>query len=381
MKPFCHQMGLMHRTFDTKLSETPVNDIADLIAQVKTGDLDAYEPIVRRFQDMAVGYAYAMLGDLQLAEDAAQESFIAAYLALPSLQEPQAFPGWFRRIVIKQIDRIRRRRKPTIALDAIAEIESTQLSLFEAVDQKEVNELLVSAIQSLSTFQREVVALYYIGEYSQQEISAFLDIPVSTVKMRLYHARKLLKQQLLCLIEDALPNQRPSKDNRFVEKLMNFQVQTKQLPTQKVISRTRHVFINELQFHLDSSVNALAVYAEAHGARIAGPPLAIYHGAVREDKNGLVEACVPITANIQPGNDMAIRELPAVQVAYTVTTLRQSLFPGVLKAYEEIEMWIKDNGYQTTAPPREIYLNFNRSIFSPLAGWDDPCLEIAWPYT
>ena len=47
-------------------------DLATLIRQVQQGNTDAYEPIVQRFQDMAVGYGYARLGDVQLAEDAAQ---------------------------------------------------------------------------------------------------------------------------------------------------------------------------------------------------------------------------------------------------------------------------------------------------------------------
>jgi hypothetical protein len=54
-----------------------VEDLIGLIVQVKLGNTHAYEPIVRRFQDMAVAYGYAALGDWQLAEDAAQEAFIA----------------------------------------------------------------------------------------------------------------------------------------------------------------------------------------------------------------------------------------------------------------------------------------------------------------
>ena len=64
-----------------------MEDLTGLIAQVKLGDKRAYEPIVRRFQDMAVAYGYATLGDWQLAEDAAQEAFIAAYCELPALRD------------------------------------------------------------------------------------------------------------------------------------------------------------------------------------------------------------------------------------------------------------------------------------------------------
>lgn len=80
-----------------------------LVTRVQRGDRDAFETIVRRFQDMAVGYGYAVLGDMAMAEDAAQEAFINAYRDLPALREPAAFPGWFRQIVFKHIDRTRRK--------------------------------------------------------------------------------------------------------------------------------------------------------------------------------------------------------------------------------------------------------------------------------
>lgn len=64
-----------------------------------------------------------------------------------------------------------------------------------------------------------------------------------------------------------------------------------------------------------------------------------------------------------------------------ITTLRQSLFPGVLKAYDAVWSWIGEHGHQAGDHPHEIYLNFTTSIFSPRASLDDPCVESAWPYT
>ena len=64
-----------------------------LISRAQAGDLDAYGTIVRQFQDMAVGYAYSVLGDFHLAEDAVQEAFIEAYpIHLKSLW-PRCVPG------------------------------------------------------------------------------------------------------------------------------------------------------------------------------------------------------------------------------------------------------------------------------------------------
>ncbi|MCX5759846.1 MAG: RNA polymerase subunit sigma, partial [Candidatus Hydrogenedentes bacterium] len=79
-----------------------------LIERSRAGDLDAFTEVLRRFQDMAHGYAYSSLGDFHLAQDVAQEAFVEAYYKLDALREPAAFPGWFRRILSKHCDRITR---------------------------------------------------------------------------------------------------------------------------------------------------------------------------------------------------------------------------------------------------------------------------------
>src|SRR5262245_28217066 len=99
-----------------------MSTVGELIVSSIAGDADAYGEVVRRFQDMAVGYGYSILRDFQLAEDAAQEAFFEAYSCLASLREPAAFPGWFRRIVFKHCDRIMRRASvPVMAIDAVDE--------------------------------------------------------------------------------------------------------------------------------------------------------------------------------------------------------------------------------------------------------------------
>ena len=63
-----------------------------LIGQARNDDLEAYCEIVHRFQDMAVGYAYSLLGDFHYAEDVAQEAFIEAHSCLPKLRTASSFP-------------------------------------------------------------------------------------------------------------------------------------------------------------------------------------------------------------------------------------------------------------------------------------------------
>jgi len=355
-------------------------DLATLIRQVQHGNADAYEPIVQRFQDMAVGYGYARLEDVQLAEDAAQEAFITAYIALPSLREPAAFPGWFRQIVIKHIDRIQRKRRSFLRLDMVTAVAGEQHNPVDLLEQQEVHDAVMTAVHCLPVAQREVVTLFYMGAYSHSDISAFLDIPVSTVKMRLYHARKVLAQRLLTQIEELLPSQRPSRDTAFMEKVMSYQVETKDVPAQHIIYMTRDSYIRDLQAHLDGGIKSLTVYAQQERAQVAGLPLAIYHGPVREDQHAAVEICLPVTGDIQATIEIAVKELPPARVAYTVITLRQSIYPGALKASEAIKEWIASHSHSVADAPREIYLNFTTSIFSATASLDDPCVEIAWPY-
>ena len=81
-------------------------DWLTFVIGAQQGDLAAFDRLVRRFQDMAVGYAYSLLRDFSSAEDAAQEALVRAYIDLPMLREPAAFPAWLRRLVFKQCDRI-----------------------------------------------------------------------------------------------------------------------------------------------------------------------------------------------------------------------------------------------------------------------------------
>ena len=91
-----------------------MEELTNLVERSRKGDSAAYTQIVYRFQDMAVGYAYSLVGNWQEAEDIAQEAFISAYYTLSKLYNPAAFPGWFRRIVFTCAHRILRGQHPVL---------------------------------------------------------------------------------------------------------------------------------------------------------------------------------------------------------------------------------------------------------------------------
>jgi RNA polymerase sigma factor (sigma-70 family) len=184
--------------------------LESLVTRAREGDADAFDLLVRRFQDMAVGYGYSILHDFHLAEDAAQEAFFEAYRTISKLREPVAFAGWFRRIVFKQCDRITRRHAvATVPIDPSHEPE------VPAPTETERREQVLEAVRHLPEHERETVLLFYIGGYSMDEVATFLEVPVSTIKGRLHSARERLRAMLLDSVADGLRSRRPSRNEAF----------------------------------------------------------------------------------------------------------------------------------------------------------------------
>ena len=190
--------------------------IQALVIAAQAGDLEAFGEIVRRFQVMAYAGAYAVVGDAQLAEDVAQEAFMEAYANLPKLREPAAFPGWFRRIIFKQGDRlIRGKYIATTPLDTAMDLPVMELNPSLLVEKREINAKVWRAVEALPEHEWLVTVLFYSTGYALKEIAAFLEVPVTTVKKRLYSARQRLKDDLLEYVRESLHESRPAGIESF----------------------------------------------------------------------------------------------------------------------------------------------------------------------
>ncbi len=197
-----------------------MQELKILIEQAQAGEMDAFEQVVRRFQDMAYGYAYSILGDFHLAEDAAQEAFVEAYRHLKDLREPEAFPGWFRRLVFKQCDRLfRRRRVETVPLDEAVAVAAGEGSPAHATEKREMEQQVRNAVFTLPEPQRAVTTLFYIDGYSQAEVAEFLEVPVTTVKKRLHDSRRKLKERMMAMVTETLKEHMP--DERFSQAVID----------------------------------------------------------------------------------------------------------------------------------------------------------------
>lgn len=167
------------------------------IKRAQNGDREALDHMVRQYRAMAYTVAYEKLRDFHLAEDAVQEAFTEAFVHLNALQNPEAFPGWFKTIVIRQCYRlIRRVQPPTVPFQECSQTECVQPDVPEIIERKEMQKLLHDSIEALTANMRVAVQLFYMYGYSLQEISDYLGIPVSTLKKRLFDARSKLKGTL-----------------------------------------------------------------------------------------------------------------------------------------------------------------------------------------
>jgi len=181
---------------------------------------EAFGELVRLFQDMAYACAYAVLGDFCLAEDAAQEAFIAAWQKLDQLRQPEAFPGWFRRIVLTECNRLTRgKRLRATPLDDSTSVPSADADPQTFIERDDLIGVVSAAINELPENERMVVVLFYVEECSQSDISAFLEVPTTTVAKRLYSARIRLKGMMTDRFKRDLAAHRPSRNESFGEKV------------------------------------------------------------------------------------------------------------------------------------------------------------------
>lgn len=178
--------------------------ISELVEAAQTGDREAYDALLQRFQPMAYALAHRALGDHHLAQDAVQEAALEAFVHLSQLKEPEAFPGWFRQIVFRQCTRmLRRATEPWISLEADSERLLTENNPEDIAVQEEIQATVRRAVAALPKPERLVTVLFYGCRYSYTEVSTSLKIPLSTVKKRLYSARQKLRVQLQATLREA----------------------------------------------------------------------------------------------------------------------------------------------------------------------------------
>jgi len=164
-----------------------------LVIRAQQGETEAFQELVELWYQRLFSYTFRLTGSKDATPDLVQDTLFVVSKKLRTLRDPSMFPNWIYQIVsFKCRDWIRkqqRNRNHTETLDANTEEPENETQMDDQI-------LLKESLKQLETPYYEVIRLFYLEEFSVREISALLEIPVGTVKSRLYNARKLLKSLL-----------------------------------------------------------------------------------------------------------------------------------------------------------------------------------------
>ena len=176
-----------------------------LVERALAGDGDAFGEVVRRWERKIYALAYGITGSVEEARDATQETFINAYRNLPRFRGEAQVSSWLHRIAVNQCITRQRRARVRAETGLEEEVEAgreqflstgADASPAHASESKQRAEAVRRAVATLPQELREVVLMKEFEELTFQEIADALQIPLSTVKSRLYTALKQLRLKL-----------------------------------------------------------------------------------------------------------------------------------------------------------------------------------------
>ena len=164
-----------------------------LVRRYLAGQREAASGLVDRYQKPLFNVALRMLGNVQDAEDVTQTVFLNAFLKLRTYDPQYRFFSWVYRMTVNESLNALKRRKRTVTLEADPPVPAPGAS---ADRTTEVQDLVGRALMRLKADDRAVVVLRHFVSFSYQEIAEVLEVPVPTVKSRLFTARDRLRLAL-----------------------------------------------------------------------------------------------------------------------------------------------------------------------------------------
>ncbi len=181
-----------------------MNEELAWVFQAQQGNDEAFTRLVEQYQTPVYNLCYRMLGEPELAEDAAQESFLRAYQNIGRFDRQRSFATWLLSIAAHHcIDRLRRRKFGFISIDEEADDEERPMEFADAnainpeeeAERREEQQALHRVLQKLDATDRAAIVLRYWYDFSV-EIAESLRLTVPAVKSRLHRARREVARRL-----------------------------------------------------------------------------------------------------------------------------------------------------------------------------------------
>jgi RNA polymerase sigma factor (sigma-70 family) len=184
---------------------------SELVALARSGNKDAFNQLIERYQQMVRRIALGMVAHEEIARELAQEALLQAYLSLDHLRDISRFKSWLYGIVLNVCrSYIRDQKINPYSLEAIMGgmyldmlyYPSPVIDPEEIVEQRELHTIVLQAVQELSPKDRAATLLFYYEQLSMREIAAILGVSITAVKGRLHRAREQLREHLLLVYAD-----------------------------------------------------------------------------------------------------------------------------------------------------------------------------------
>lgn len=160
-----------------------------LVAAARAGDRDAFRALVEPHLAVALGASTVLTGSAADAADAVQDALLSAWQGLDGLREPDAFPAWFRRHVIRAASRASRAR----ARGRVVELDASLAMATDDLDRVVQGRTLGRAFDRLDDADRLLLTLHHVWSLAVAETAEILGVPEGTVKSRVHYATQRLR--------------------------------------------------------------------------------------------------------------------------------------------------------------------------------------------
>lgn len=168
-----------------------------LVVAAILGNLEAFEELVVRYRPAVVRLARTIVGSDD-AEDVAQDALLLAFKALPGIEEPRKFPAWLSAITRNRALRFEKSENKHLSKRVV--LDEALLEKIEALAKpladKERDESMIKALDSLPAEYAMPLRLRFLDDMPLNRIAAFMGVPLSTVKWRIHHGKKLLREKV-----------------------------------------------------------------------------------------------------------------------------------------------------------------------------------------
>jgi RNA polymerase sigma-70 factor (ECF subfamily) len=177
-----------------------------LVSRCRAGDLDAFAQVYDRYERQVYRYALHILGHRDDADDIKQETFLKAYQAIGSFRSESSLQTWLLRICgnlcrdkIKSWDRRNVTYDSTLRDDELGGSDEEQ-GPQAVVERKMMTEIIFKALRGMPPAQRELIVLHEVEDLSYEQIAAVLGCSRTSIKLRLFRARRSLKDRVASLM-------------------------------------------------------------------------------------------------------------------------------------------------------------------------------------